>query len=71
LEFVISGEIPDPFEEWQKAIGNPAISYYMLELDYPNSYEALSKLDENIPIILVGGAELIKGDRKLYIISRW
>jgi hypothetical protein len=71
LRLVISGEIPDPFEEWWKVAGNPGIS--SSELDYPNSYEALSRLDENIPAILVGRAELIKerGAQKLHIISRW
>jgi hypothetical protein len=71
LRLVISGEIPDPFEEWQKVVDHPKISSGIL--DYPNSYEALSRLDENIPAILVGRAELIKerGTQNLYIICRW
>jgi hypothetical protein len=71
LRLVISGEIPDPFEEWRKVVDHPEISSEIL--DYPNSYEALSRLDENIPAILVGRGELIKEreTQKLYIIRRW
>jgi hypothetical protein len=72
LGLVISGEIPDPFEEWRKVVGNPGISSSD-ELEYPSSYEVLSRLDEIIPAILVGRAELIRerGAQKLHIISRW
>ena len=71
LRLVISGEIPDPFREWWKIVGNPGV--YLSELDYPSSYEILSRLDEVIPAIIVGRAELIKEKwaQKLRTVYRW
>jgi hypothetical protein len=71
LRLVISGEIPDPFREWWKIVDNPGV--YLSELDYPSSYEILSRLDEVIPAIIVGRAELIKEKwaQKLRTVYRW
>jgi hypothetical protein len=69
LRLVVSGGVPDPFEEWRRvAVSNPPTRY---RLDYPKSYEDLSILDENLPAIFVGRAELVKWERGLYIIGRW
>jgi hypothetical protein len=71
LRLVVSGGVPDPLEEWQKAIGTPG--QYYGSLDYPRSYEALSRLDESLPGVLVGRFELVKdeGGKRLSLISRW
>ena len=70
LRLVVSGEVPNPLEEWRKAVGTPG--QYYASLDYPRSYEALSKLDESLPGILVGRFELVKGEgERLRLISRW
>jgi hypothetical protein len=70
LRLVVSGEVPDPFKEWQTATtSNPPPLY---RLDYPDSYEDLSMLDECLPAIFIGRGELVKGESGvLYIFRRW
>jgi hypothetical protein len=74
LKLVVSGEVPDPFWEWRKAterMPHPQIIYP--RLDYPDSYEDLSFLDEHLPVIFIGMAELVREERgdALFIITRW
>ena len=69
LKMVVS-EVPNPFKEWQSAVASepPTRS----EVNYPNCYEDLSVLDECLPSIFTGMAELVKGEgRILYIFRRW
>jgi len=69
LKLVVS-EVPNPFKEWQSAVASepPTRS----EVNYPNCYEDLSVLDECLPSIFTGMAELVKGEgRILYIFRRW
>jgi len=69
LALVVS-EVPDPFVEWQKEAvsGPPTYSY----LDRLNSYENLSFLDEVLPAIFTGRAELVKDSYgSLFIRRRW
>jgi hypothetical protein len=72
LRLVVSGELPDPLSEWQRAVGSPG-QYHVSPLGYPRSYEALSRLDESLPGVLVGRFELVKDEegKSLHIISRW
>jgi hypothetical protein len=69
LKLVISGEVPDPFNEWLRAaVSEPPTRF---RLDPLNSYENLSILDENLPAIFMGRAELVKGGGgELYIFER-
>jgi hypothetical protein len=69
LRLVISGEVPDPFSEWQRvAVSEPPTRS---RLDPLNNYENLSILDENLPAIFMGIAELVKGEGgELYIFGR-
>lgn len=69
LKLVVSGEVPNPLEEWQRAAVTGPLT--RSALGYPDSYEDLSLLDEILPAVLVGRAELVRGDGELYIISRW
>jgi hypothetical protein len=70
LKLVISGEVPDPFNEWQRvAVCERPTRYGLYSL---NSYENLSILDENLPAIFMGRAELVRGEGgELYIFERW
>jgi hypothetical protein len=69
LKLVVSGEVPDPLREWLSiAVSEPPTKS---RLDYPDSYENLSMLDECLPAIFTGRAELVRGDGVLYIIRRW
>jgi hypothetical protein len=72
LKLIVKGDVPDPFEEWQKAVRNVKFRFYS-SLKYPESYEDLSMLDEVLPAIFVGKAELVKSryDNKLLVIWRW
>jgi hypothetical protein len=72
LELIVKGDVPNPFEEWQKAVKNVEFRFYS-SLKYPESYEDLSMLDEILPAIFVGKAELVtsKYDHKLLVIWRW
>jgi hypothetical protein len=72
LELIVKGDVPNPFEEWQKAVRNVEFRFYS-SLKYPESYEDLSMLDEILPAIFVGKAELVKSkyDHKLLVIWRW
>lgn len=75
LRLIISDPVPNPFEEWKKAVEN--ISKHLPEykyekLRYPKSYEDLSILDEWLPAIYIGKAELIMDkNRNLYLFNRW
>jgi hypothetical protein len=82
LKLVIGNEVPSPFKEWQQAVGSPPIrtKFRSCECVYrgygeisnpPKSYEELSILDENVPAIIVGRAELVKAREKLCLINRW
>jgi len=72
LELIVKGDVPNPFEEWQKVVRNVEFRFYS-SLKYPESYEDLSMLDEVLPAIFVGKAELVKSkhDHKLLVIWRW
>ena len=72
LELIVKGDVPNPFEEWQKAVRNVEFRFYS-SLKHPESYEDLSMLDEVLPAIFVGKAELVKSkhDHKLLVIWRW
>jgi hypothetical protein len=72
LELIVKGDVPNPFEEWQKVVTNVEFRFYS-SLKYPESYEDLSMLDEVLPAIFVGRAELVtsKYDHKLLVIWRW
>ena len=71
LRLVATGEVPDPLEEWKKMVksGPPTL----WKLNYPSSYEDLSILDEQLPAVLTGRAELVVevGGRALYVFRRW
>jgi hypothetical protein len=71
LRLVVSGELPDPFEDWVKATES-VLPCEFISLKYPKSYEDLSMLDECLPAVFVGRIELImiKGG-ELYLIRRW
>jgi hypothetical protein len=71
LKLIVSGDLPDPLSEWQRVVGFPGLQHD--PLDYPRSYEALSKLDESLPGILVGRFELMKDEdgKVLRMPSRW
>jgi hypothetical protein len=69
LKLVVSGEVPNPLEEWKRAAVTGPLT--RSALGYPDSYEDLSLLDEILPAVLVGRAELVRGDGELYVISRW
>jgi hypothetical protein len=73
LRLVISGEVPNPLIEWRKVTESKlsrGTIYY--RLDHLNSYENLSMLDECLPAIFMGMAELVKGEGgTLYILRRW
>ncbi|MHA1631203.1 MAG: hypothetical protein ACTSXC_00035 [Candidatus Freyarchaeota archaeon] len=71
LKLVVSGEIPDPFDEWKYiAVSEPPKWAW---LGYPDSYEVLSMIDEHLPAIFVGRVELVKEreGRRLYLVRRW
>jgi hypothetical protein len=73
LELIVKGDVPNPFEEWQKAVRNVEFRFYS-SLKYPESYEDLSMLDEVLPAIFVGKAELVKSKhdhKQLLVIWRW
>jgi hypothetical protein len=72
LELIVKGDVPNPFEEWQKVVTNVKFRFHS-SLKYPESYEDLSKLDEVLPAIFVGRAELVKSkyDHELLVIRRW
>ncbi len=72
LELIVKDDVPNPFEEWQKVVRNVEFRFYS-SLKYPESYEDLSMLDEVLPAIFVGKAELVKSkhDHKLLVIWRW
>jgi hypothetical protein len=72
LGLIVKGDVPNPFEEWQKVVRNVEFRFYS-SLKYPESYEDLSLLDEVLPAIFVGKAELVKSkyDHKLLVIWRW
>jgi len=71
LRLIATGEVPDPLEEWKKMVksGPPTL----WRLNYPSSYEDLSILDEQLPAVLTGRAELVieVGGRALYVFRRW
>jgi len=74
LKLIISGEVPDPLTYWEEAVKDVKVPpYYQFELNYPKSYEDLSMLDEWLPAIFVGRAELIVGreGKKLHLVRRW
>jgi len=82
LKLIIGGEVPNPFKEWQQAVGRPKIrtKFRDCECVYkgfgeisnpPKSYEELSILDENVPAIIAGRAELVKARERLCLIERW
>jgi hypothetical protein len=75
LRLIISDPVPNPFEEWMKAVENISKhlpEYKYKKLRYPKSYEDLSILDEWLPAIYIGKAELIMDkNRNLYLFDRW
>jgi len=83
LKLVTGGEVPNPFREWQQTVGSPHIRTKFRDCEEcvykglgeisnpPKSYEELSILDENVPAIIVGRAELVKAREKLCLIERW
>lgn len=72
LKPFIGEEAPNPFKVWKEATMNvPTSKSIPSMLEYPNNYEALSILDELIPSIMVGRLELMKGDGRLIVVSRW
>jgi hypothetical protein len=71
LELVTIGEVPDPRGDWVKLVGEAVSQVLSEELNYPRSYEDLSRLDEVLPAVFVGKNELILeegGRNKLRII---
>jgi hypothetical protein len=73
LRLVISGEVPNPLMEWRKVTESKlSTGTNYQRLDHLNSYENLSMLDECLPAIFMGMAELVKGEGEtLYILRRW
>jgi|GEM_PF-1195181 len=80
LRLIINDPVPNPFEEWKKAVENISkhlpkyryTGYNYAELRYPKSYEDLSILDEWLPAIYIGKAELtMDKNRNLYLFDRW
>jgi hypothetical protein len=73
LKLIVSDELPDPFLEWRKIVGTLG-HFSFSPLPSLKSYEALSRLDESLPGVLVGRFELVEGverGRELHIITRW
>ena len=71
LRLVATSEVPDPLEEWKKMVKNGPPTLW--KLNYLSSYEDLSILDEQLPAVLTGRAELVievRG-RALYVFRRW
>jgi len=73
LKLIVKGDVPNPFEEWQQKVVRSVEFRFYSSLKYPESYEDLSMLDEVLPAIFVGKAELItsKHGRELLVIWRW
>jgi len=75
LGLIINGPVPNPLEEWKKAVENISKhlpEYKYKKLRYPKSYEDLSILDEWLPAIYIGKAELtMDKNRDLYLFDRW
>jgi hypothetical protein len=72
---LVCDEIPDPRAEWELAEKSRAPSPWrdiVYPLGSPDSYETLSVLDEWLPAVITGRAELVK-DRngKLFVFRRW
>ena len=71
LKLIIRDEVPKPLSAWENMVKSEITR--TSELPYPDSYEALSRLDEYLPAIFTGEAELIKmkGEKKLALLWRW
>jgi hypothetical protein len=71
LRLVVAGELPNPFEEWKNMVKSEPPTLGTLE--YPRSYEDLSILDEQLPAVFTGRAELVIGEdrRGFYLYRRW
>jgi hypothetical protein len=70
LKLVTIDEVPDPHVDWVKLVGEAVgVVLFGGELNYPRSYEDLSRLDEVLPAVFVGKDELIleEGRNKLRI----
>ena len=70
LELIIRDKAPKPLSDWKNMVKSEITR--TSELPYPDSYEALSRLDEYLPAIFTGEAELIKmkGEKKLALLWR-
>jgi len=68
---VVAGELPNPFGEWKNMVKSEPPTRRTLE--YPRSYEDLSILDEQLPAVFTGRAELVVSEdgRELYLYERW
>jgi len=71
LGLVVAGELPNPFEEWKNMVKSEPPT--RITLGYPRSYEDLSILDEQLPAVFTGRAELVVSEdgRGLYLYKRW
>jgi hypothetical protein len=71
LRLVVAGELPNPFEEWKNIVKSAPLTRIILK--YPRSYEDLSILDEQLPAVFTGRAELVVSEdgRELYLYERW
>jgi hypothetical protein len=73
LRLVVAGELPDPFREWMNMVKSE-LPIQLFSLKYPSSYEDLSILDEYLPAVFTGRAELVAGGGEgstLYLYRRW
>lgn len=70
---LIVDNLPDPVEEWKNLF--KGVRYLSGDCNFIgplNSYEGLSRLEEYLPAIFVGAAELVKGERGVYVCEkRW
>jgi hypothetical protein len=73
LKLVTIDEVPSPYGDWVKLVGEAVkdAPYYM-KLNYPRSYEDLSRLDEVLPAVFVGKYELmLDKENRITLIARW